>query len=823
MKEKYWLVIVTILFCACSSSVVNSADDEIRINFIVQNDTDFADYEIKGIYSGLINDNIVVAGGIIKDSNGNQKLSDRIFSVNNGELVEVGRLQQSIAYGTSVQVPEGIVCIGGKTDTGVSSNVVFIHRKNEEIAVENLPSLPFGCMMPSATFINGNIYVVGGANGPKEITSLYSLDFKNKARKWEVLADLPGKAIYGGALGAHFDGKSDMLYLIGGKRDGTFIKENWGYRLDGHKNVWQRMGNAPKSLFGASVISKGYSGLILLGGETEEGNNNEVFVYYPVMDSWAQIDNLPRNALYVSALIDKNLIYLVTSKGIITCKLEATTMNGFTTLDFIALGVYLLIIVFVAKYFSNKNKSSKDFFLGGRKIPFWAAGLSMMAAQVSAIGFMSIPAKSFMTNWSYFGGVLTWFIVVPVVIYAFVPFYRKLNVTSAYEYLEFRFNKIVRKFIAGLYLIFQLIGRSGVVIFLPAIALSAVTEMSPVLCILIIGGLATLYTAMGGMKAVIWVDVIQTFVLFGAIFLCIGYVFCHMDMEFAEILKVATTDKKFSFGRMDWDATAPVFWVIVIGNIFNRIGTNATDQSVVQRYLTTKDEKSTAKALWTDALISIPWALCVFGLGTALYVFYKTNSEMLTPMVANDEIVPYFIAQNLPAGVSGIVIAGIFAAAISSVDSSIHSSTTVIMRDFMGKFLSSTSEVKQVYTARIITIAIGILGTITAIVMTFFDIKSIWDIVLEIASLFTGAMTGVFILGIFTKRTSGKGVLIGAILSAIILLLVKTYTPINFFLYSGIGVISCVFFGYFASFIFKSNKSINGLTIYTIKGSSKNN
>ena len=244
---------------------------------------------------------------------------------------------------------------------------------------------------------------------------------------------------------------------------------------------------------------------------------------------------------------------------------------------------------------------------------------------------------------------------------------------------------------------------------------------------------------------------------------------------------------------------------------------------MVQRYLTTKDEKATAKALWTDALVSIPWALCVFGLGTALYVFYKTNPQMLTPMVTNDEIVPFFIAQNLPAGISGIVIAGIFAAAISTVDSSIHSSTTVIMRDFMGKYLGVASEARQVRTARIITVAIGLLGTVAAIAMTFFDIQSVWDVVLEIASLFTGAMTGVFLLGIFSERTSGKGVLIGAVSSAVILFLVKTYTPLNFFLYSGIGIISCVVIGYLASLVFRSEKSTWGLTIYTVKEASKNN
>jgi Na+/proline symporter len=214
--------------------------------------------------------------------------------------------------------------------------------------------------------------------------------------------------------------------------------------------------------------------------------------------------------------------------------------------------------------------------------------------------------------------------------------------------------------------------------------------------------------------------------------------------------------------------------------------------------------------------VSIPWAMAVFGLGTALYVFYKTNPGLIDPAIANDEIVPFFIGQNLPPGISGIIIAGIFAASMSSVDSSIHSSTTVLMRDFMHRRVDSKPELRKVALARWITAGLGVLGTTIAIVMTFFDITSVWDIVLEFAGLFTGAMTGVFILGIFSTRANGKGAVVGTLASAVILLLVKNFTPLHFFLYSGIGIISCVLTGYLASFLFASGKSFEGLTIYSV-------
>lgn len=577
------------------------------------------------------------------------------------------------------------------------------------------------------------------------------------------------------------------------------------------EEVWQRMDDAPVAIGSSPIVKFGTSWIILFASDAT------VWHFNTITNSWSiggKVAKVPVSAKTVDGQI--LLEFQDGGEDIYDFGNNTKSLKSFCFWDYLALIGYLLLIVLLSVGFTRKTKTSKDFFLGGQKIPFWAAGLSLMAAQVSSIGFMSIPAKSFATNWSYFAGVLTWFVVVPIVIYVFVPFYRRLNVTSAYEYLEKRFNVFIRKFVASLYLLFQLFGRLGALIFLPAIALSAVTGIAPVWSILIIGGLATLYTILGGMKAVIWIDVIQAIVLFGAIFICIGFVIGGIDGGARTVFDVASQNSKFSLGRMDWDMTAAVFWVIVMGNIFNRLGSNATDQSVVQRYLTTKDEKETAKALWTDAFVSIPWALCVFGLGTALFVFYKMNPGMITPQVTNDEIVPFFIGQNLPAGLRGIVIAGIFAASMSSVDSSIHSTTTVIIKDFLEKKSARNDETGKVKMARTITSIIGALGTVIAIVMTWFDIASVWDVILEALGLFTGSMTGVFILGIFFEKANGKGAIVGTVASAFILLAVKTWTPLSFFLYSGIGIISCILIGAISSMFFHDDKSTDGLTIYSV-------
>ncbi len=806
-----------------------------------------------GAFIGLNNNVIIVAGGsycsqYLNESK-NEFFNDSIFvCIKNGENYQwkyAGKLPYPIAHGSAVATNKGLLCIGGENNKKKFNDVFLLSWNSEKQKVDinnNFPILPEASSHISASIINNTIYVIGGKiqiNGTEVISNnFWKLNINDAAAIWQNLNFYPGENRFGASLVKQSNGENDCLFLFGGKSETEYIFDTYMYdpKKAGKSSQWKKLKNIPHSVLNAPALAIGGSQILIFSGYFEENNSNpldiqnhnffskEILSYNTITNVWHKVGDLPWGVVNTTALMWEEQIIIAGGKfkpgdqtsKIITAFINPKNRKNFSSIDYYLLFIYLGLIAFLGYFFSSKNKSTKDFFLGGQKIPFWAAGLSMMAAQVSSIGFMSIPAKSFATNWSYFAGVFTWFIVVPIVIYAFVPFYRRLNVTSAYEYLEKRFNSFIRKFIAALYLLFQLTGRLGAIIFLPAIALSAVTGINAITCILIIGGLSTLYTVLGGMHAVIWIDVIQAIVLFGGIFLIIIYVFLNIDGGVTVFTNIAFNDNKFSLGSFDIDFTTAVFWVIFIGNLFQRLGTMSTDQSTVQRYLTTSNEKETNKALWTDAAVSIPWALAVFGLGTVLYVFYKINPELMDPTLTNDEIVPFFIGQILPPGISGIIIAAIFAASMSSVDSSIHSSTTVVMRDFINKWTKNKTELKKVSIARFITIIIGIMGTIIALIMTLYDINSVWDIVLEFASLFTGAMTGVFMLGIFSTRANGKGAIIGTLTSAAILLVIKKFTSLHFFLYSGIGIISCMLIGYIASFLFLSEKSTEGLTIYSI-------
>lgn len=813
---------------------------------------------LSGAFIGIHKDVLIVAGGSNFDKpswdGGTKIYYDSIFvcineSNANYKWYFAGLLQSPRAHGAAVSTPEGLVCLGGQNNNGKSDEVFLLQWDpllNKVIVSKKLPSLPQPTSHLAAALLDNKIYVAGGlgeANGKDaELRTFWQLnpqaDENSKENLWKVLPPWPGSGRHGASMVNQSNGEFDCLYLFSGKTDSTYLKDAYAFnphQLD-EATYWRKLADLPRAAYVAPSIAAGKSQVLLISGSDGHDVNRiqelkndynfttDILSYNTITNVWYSISKLPEGVAATTAVLWKDKIVISGGEirpGVRTAVVfegiyNKANKSNFQVIDYITLFGYLSLIIWMGFYFSPKNKSTKDFFLGGQKIPFWAVGLSMMASQVSAIGYMAIPAKSFATNWSYFSGVFTWFLVVPIVIYAFVPFYRRLNVTSAYEYLEKRFNRITRLFVATLYLLFQLLGRLGAMIYLPAIALSAVTNIDTIICILIIGLLATAYTAVGGMLAVIWIDVLQAFLLIGSIVLCIVFVFLNIDGGVSVFTKVAIADHKFSLGSFDLNLTMAVFWVIFIGNIFNRIGTMTTDQSVVQKYQTTKNEKETVKALWTDVAVSIPWALFVFILGTVLFVYYKSRPEMLDPNMATDEIVPFFIGQNLPQGIRGLIIAGIFGAAMASVISSIHSSSTVLITDFLGRLTENSTEKKRVALARYITFGLGIMGTSIAIGMTFFDITSVWDIILEVAGLFGGAMTGLFVLGIFSTRANGKGAIIGAIASAIIMFLVKNNTPLHFFLYGGIGMASSFVVGYLASLFFSSEKSIKGLTIFTL-------
>lgn len=449
---------------------------------------------------------------------------------------------------------------------------------------------------------------------------------------------------------------------------------------------------------------------------------------------------------------------------------------------------------------------------------WWAAGISIFGTQLSAITFMSMPAKIYATDWVYILAQATIIMVAPIVIFFYLPFFRRLDVSTAYEYLEKRFNIALRLFGGAAFCLMQL-GRMGIVLFLPAVALATVTDFNVYTCILVMGIFCTIYTVMGGIEAVIWTDVIQVFVLMGGALLCVFVIAFKVEGGLVGIIDMGRQADKFHAVNLTWDYTTTAVWVVVLGNLFTNLVPYSADQTVIQRYLTTPTEKHAARAIWTNAVLTAPAALTFFFLGTALYAFYKTRPGNLNPTIDTDAILPWFVVRELPAGIAGVVLAAIFAAAMSSLDSSMNSMATVLVTDFYHRFRPGSSDRARLMLARILTVALGVFGTGCALLMATYPIKSLWDLFLTLLGLLGGGLAGLFVLGIFTRRASSAGAAIGLICSTATLYCVQRYTGVHFFLYAGVGITTCVCIGYLASLLIPTSQPpADNLTLHLLPG-----
>ena len=484
------------------------------------------------------------------------------------------------------------------------------------------------------------------------------------------------------------------------------------------------------------------------------------------------------------------------------CILSAAP-QGSGWINWIVLGGYLALLIGVGIYFTKREKSTEDFFLAGRRIPWWAAGLSIFGTQLSAITYLAMPARAYATDWSLLPlnvGILA---IAPLVVYVYIPIFRRLNVTTAYEYLEKRFHVSIRILGSLSFIAFQL-GRMGIVILLPALALSAVTGMNVYVCIALIGVLSTVYTTLGGMEAVIWTDVLQAVVLIGGALAALIIMIGALDGGWKEFVTIGAANNKFMLVHPGWDWTKDSLMVVVLGALFtNSLVPYTTDQSVIQRYLSTPDQKQAGKAVWINGILAVVAGILFLTVGTALFVFYKANPTRLTDLEATDQIFAIFIWRQMPAGLSGLVVAGVFAAAMSSLDSSIHSISTAVTTDFVRRFKPALMPRTYLAFARGLTVIFGIIGTATAMLMASAQVEYLWDYFLGIMGLFGGTLAGLFMLAVFTKKVRTAHAWLGAAASMSVLLYVKLATDLNGLLYGAIGVTICVLTGLLSSRIIR--------------------
>ncbi len=500
------------------------------------------------------------------------------------------------------------------------------------------------------------------------------------------------------------------------------------------------------------------------------------------------------------------------------CLAQATRPHavGFGAVNYVVLGAYLAALVVMGVYFSRRENTTDDYFRAGRRVPWWAAGLSIFGGGLSALTFMAVPAMAFDGDWAWYLMYLMPLAIIHVVTRCYIPFYRRLDVTSAYEYLEKRFNLPARLFASAYYVLFQF-GRMAIVLYLPAVALSTVTGMNLYLCIVLTGLLATAYTVAGGIEAVVWTDVLQVVVLAGGAVIVLATVAADVPGGLAGILAAAGERDKFRVFRWVADPTVAAAWVMIVGNLFAAVMPNTADQSVVQRYLVTRDERSARRAAWTSALLGLPTGALFLLIGTSLFVYYRLHNPGELPAdLDTNAILPLFVVQKLPAGVSGLVVAGIFAAAMSTLDNGMNAVSAAVTTDAYRRFRRGASERGCLRFARGVTLTAGVIATALAAWVARAEIGPALGAFMGVLSLFGGTLAGLFVLGIFTRRADGTGALIGGLVSAAATLSVRFGTDLHGVLYAAVGLTTCVLVGHVVGLLRPGRKDIHGLTIHTL-------
>jgi len=486
-------------------------------------------------------------------------------------------------------------------------------------------------------------------------------------------------------------------------------------------------------------------------------------------------------------------------------------------LDWVMIALYFLFIAGIGWwcYRREQERSAADYFVGSRSIPFWAAGISLYASNSSSIGYIATTAKAYAVNWQYLLGNITNVFALVFVAIWIVPLLRRLELMSVFDYLDRRFHRSVRLAGSGLCIFMHLGGRMSIILFLPALAISTVTGVAIEWSVLMMGVVTIAYTALGGIRAVTWTDVAQVVVKFGGLFFAVGYVIWSLKGGTREFVSIAVADDKFRMLDWSFDLTKATVWGFIFLQIMETILTFPKDQVLMQRVFSTKSEKEASRSVWIFAAIILPGSLVLYLMGTGLYVFYQSFPERMNPLLRTDATLPLFIAAELPAGVTGLVLAGLFAAAMGTLSSILSSVATLVSVDFYQGLAKKPNQETSIRIAEWVTVVAGVIGICLAILLSRFSIASFLDTAIEFAGLFGGSFGGAYTLGMFTRRANWQGVLIGMGFSFVATFVVWWHQLVHPFLYLGISILFSIVVGYAASYLFPPppEESVRGLTV----------
>lgn len=788
----------------------------------------------------------------------------------------VGDLPAPLAEGVSVTTSRGIVCVGGTDGNGDTSKAFLMNWDpgTQTVRIDPLPDYPKTFRMGAAAVWNRDtVYVLGGLCDGSVSGEVYRLRLNHLPAGWEAMPPIPTPRDQPVAAVQNTDQKRTALFVFGGyapDENGCQFALMDGFSYDlaqGREGRWVPTAEAALdsdpdralSLIGASALPIGTQHIFFFGGvnrntwdeaqvkfktlrgdELEQfrhdyfsapaetlGWNRYVLAYHTVTNTWLSygtVPFLPRAGAAVLRLQDGSL--LVASGeikgGVRTASCEYATFTdkgAFTTLDWGVLIGYFSLTFAIGVVFLFRNKTGDDYFLAGGRLPWWLAGVAIFATMLSSITFLSVPAMTYISDWRYVFIPINILILAPIVIRFYLPFYRRLRVASAYEYLERRFNLPCRLFASAAFCVF-IVCRTAIVIYLPAIALAAVTSMHVETCIFLVAGITIVYSTLGGVEAVAWNDLIQGAVLMGGGLLVLIVLIAKTDGGTAGFVEIASQAGKLKLLDLRFTLYEPVFWIVIASGFIVNLSSYTSDQVVIQRYMSTPDEKAAARGIWFNAVASMFSTVLFFAIGTGLYTYYASRPARFDPLMPTmDSIFPTFIVRELPPGISGLLVAAIFAATMSTIAANMNSCATAITTDFIVRF-RDVSQARQLRLGQLFTFLVGIFATGCALYLARANIYSLFDQFQKFLAILTSGLACLFFMGIFTRRIGGIAAMGGLIVNYIVCISLEysafSWKP-HLLLYAIIGMASCLTTSFLLAAVLKEpRRDLTDLTLYDL-------
>jgi SSS family solute:Na+ symporter len=426
------------------------------------------------------------------------------------------------------------------------------------------------------------------------------------------------------------------------------------------------------------------------------------------------------------------------------------------TFDVVTVAAYMLALLALGAYCSRRSSSAENYFVGRRNFPGWVVGLSMLGTIISSTTFLALPAAAYVLDWRQ----LTVNLVVPFVavlaVIVFIPFFRRAGLTSAFEYLGDRFGQPARLYGTIGFIFLQLI-RVAQVLFLVSLPLQFLTG-APIEWVILGGGVSVaLYTIAGGMETVVWAGVVQALIMLAGGVLCLMFVVGQLPGGLSQVIEVGQAHRKFSLGSLEWDPHQRTFWTVMILGLLNWLNIYSGEQTVVQRYVSAKSLWEARKATLMFSGIAVPMWTMFFFIGTALFVFFRVLPDARAAQLQPDQVLPYFVLTHMPVGIAGLVIAAVIAAAMSSLDSGVNSISTVVVVDLLKPHLArGRSDRFYLQAARVVAgAAIGFM-CLGAFAFSRMEKESMNDVSLIVFSVLGGAVTGLYMIGFFTRRVDAR-------------------------------------------------------------------